>query len=303
MNPLIIDLGAALIMGLAAFLFGLFLFPPPDYKVRAPVRGFMASKRRKMADESPGYRMFSQVLRVLCYHIEKVKAPNAKEALADKLAKSGYIGGFTADEWIGVMLCSGGAFAGLAIFFSAALFQSVAIGLPMFVGMFGIYFPFMWLDEQFRARMTRINKDLPYFIDVLALSVGAGLDFNGSIRRICERDTRQGPLIEEMRYVLQEVSMGVTRREALLNLKDRVPSEYIRSMVSSIIQAEQMGTPLTQILRIQAQSIRLKRSQRAERLAGEAPVKMIMPLLFIVAAVMLTLFGGIIVRAVRGELF
>ena len=140
-------------------------------------------------------------------------------------------------------------------------------------------------------------------LDVLALSVGAGLDFNGSIDRIVDKDTRQGPLIQEFRYVLQEIRMGTTRREALLNLKERVPSEYIRSLVSSIVQAEAMGTPLTQILRIQSQSIRLKRSQRAEKMAGEAPVKMIAPLMFIVAAVFLTLFGAMIVRGARGELF
>ncbi len=106
-----------------------------------------------------------------------------------------------------------------------------------------------------------------------------------------------------MRYVLQEVKMGTTRREALINLKDRVPSDYISGLVSSVVQAEQMGTPLTNILRIQAAAIRLKRSQRAEKLAGEAPVKLIMPLLFIVGAVMLTLFGALIIRAIRGELF
>ena len=138
---------------------------------------------------------------------------------------------------------------------------------------------------------------------LFALSVGAGLDFNSSLERIVTKDSTRSPLVEEMRYVLQEVKMGTTRREALLGLKERVPSDYINGLVSSVVQAEQMGTPLTNILRIQAGAIRLKRSQRAEKLAGEAPVKMIMPLLFIVGSVMLTLFGAIIIRAVRGELF
>jgi len=140
-------------------------------------------------------------------------------------------------------------------------------------------------------------------LDVLALSVGAGLDFNSSLERVVSKDSTRSPLVEEMRYVLQEVKMGSTRREALLGLKARVPSDYVNGLVSSVVQAEQMGTPLTNILRIQAGAIRLKRSQRAEKLAGEAPVKLIMPLLFIVASVMLTLFGAIIVKAMRGELF
>jgi tight adherence protein C len=154
----------------------------------------------------------------------------------------------------------------------------------MMASIFGFYFPLMYLDEQVMTRLTRINRDLPYLLDVLALSVGAGLDFNSSLERVVVKDTTASPLIDEMRYVLQEVKMGTTRREALINLKDRVPSDYITGLVSSVVQAEQMGTPLTNILR-------------------EAPVKMIMPLLFIVGAVMLTLFGAIIIKAVKGELF
>ena len=97
--------------------------------------------------------------------------------------------------------------------------------------------------------------------------------------------------------------MGSTRKEALLSLKERVPSDYVTGLVASVVQAEQMGTPLTNILKVQAKAIRMKRSQRAEKLAGEAPVKMIMPLLFIVGAIMLTLFGATIIKAARGELF
>jgi tight adherence protein C len=294
----------ALILVIAsAFTFGIGFFPDESYKGPIPERGFLLNKRRKLMASSPLYRVLNKVLMVFAYWSEKLPLGALRTRLGTRLARAGHLGGFTADEFLAFCCVSALSFFGLAFFFNTSVTGAPRVPLCVVAAVFGFYFPLMYLDEKVMNRLTHINRDLPYLLDVLALSVGAGLDFNSSLERVVVKDTTQSPLIDEMRYVLQEVKMGTTRREALLNLKDRVPSDYVMGLVSSVVQAEQMGTPLTNILRIQAAAIRLKRSQRAEKLAGEAPVKMIMPLLFIVGAVMLTLFGAIIIRAIKGELF
>ena len=294
---------ALLVMAAATMLFGLGFFPDETYKGPRPERGYLANKRNQLIATSPAYRVLNKTLMVFAYWAEKMPLGNFRKMLSTRLARSGYMGGFTADEFMAFCVVAALFFSGLAFFFNTSVTGEARLPLCFVAGMFGSYFPVMYLDEQVIRRLTQINRDLPYMLDVLALSVGAGLDFNSSLERIVTKDTTKSPLVEEMRYVLQEVKLGTTRREALLNLKERVPSDYISGLVSSVVQAEQMGTPLTNILRIQAAAIRLKRSQRAEKLAGEAPVKLIMPLLFIVGAVLLTLFGALIIRAVRGELF
>lgn len=294
----------SILVGIAAvFLFGFAFFPDETYKGPVPERGFLANKRAKLIQASPAYRILNKVLMVFAYHAERLPIGRVRTALKDRLARSGHLGGFTPDEFLAFCVVSALTFFMLTFFFMASLFGEVQLPLCFVAAMFGAYFPIMYLEEQIIGRLTSINKDLPYMLDVLALSVGAGLDFNSALARFVSKDAVGSALVEEMRYVLQEVQMGITRRDALIGLKERVASDYIAGLVSSVVQAEQMGTPLTNILRIQASSIRLKRSQRAEKLAGEAPVKMIMPLLFIVSAVMLTLFGAIVIKAIRGELF
>jgi tight adherence protein C len=287
----------------AAVTFSFGFFPDESYKGPVPERGYLMNKRAKLIQTSPLYRILNKVLMVFAFWAEKLPIPKIRKGLATRLAQAGHLGGFTADEYLAFCVVSLLFFFGLSFFFMQSLTGEARLPLCFLAGTFGAYFPIMYLDERVMQRITNINRDLPYMLDVLALSVGAGLDFNSSLERIVTKDSTKSPLVEEMRYVLQEVKMGSTRREALLGLKDRVPSDYVSGLVSSVVQAEQMGTPLTNILRIQAGAIRLKRSQRAEKLAGEAPVKLIMPLLFIVGAVMLTLFGAIIIKAVRGELF
>jgi tight adherence protein C len=97
--------------------------------------------------------------------------------------------------------------------------------------------------------------------------------------------------------------MGKTRREALRNLTKRLPSQNLADVAGSIIQAEQLGTPLGTVLKVQATVLRTKRTQTAEKAAQQAPVKIIFPLLFIFSATFLMLFGGFIVRWIRGEIF
>ena len=101
----------------------------------------------------------------------------------------------------------------------------------------------LWLEDVVVRRLTAVNRHLPFVLDLLSLSLGAGLDFNSALESVVQKESQKGPLIEELHYVLQEIRLGVTRKDALLNLRDRVQSEYLTTVVGAVIQAEAMGTP------------------------------------------------------------
>ena len=135
-------------------------------------------------------------------------------------------------------------------------------------------------------------------LDLLTLSVEAGLDFMTALQRNCER-RKLDPLNEELIHMIREIQLGTARRVALKNLSTRVALEDLRSVTYSLIQADELGVSIGAILRIQADQMRQRRFDRAERLANEAPVKLLLPLmLFIFPCVFIILLGPILQQSV-----
>ena len=169
------------------------------------------------------------------------------------------------------------------------------VGLPL-----GALLPRVWLRDQVTKRHLQISRALPYNLDLLTLSVEAGMDFTGALNKVVERG-RKGPLLDELALVLRQLKMGKTRGDSLRIMVDRVNLPALTTFVSALIQADKMGTPLGKILRIQSQQLRVERTQRAEKLANEAPVKMLGPLIFcIFPTVFLIIFGPIGFQFVSG---
>jgi tight adherence protein C len=276
------------------------LAPGEDYVDGAPKRGFVAFKRERLARTSPAYVMLRVLLFIPTYYFERMPMETTRRRLDVKLARAGYPGGLTSAEFMAACLVGGLAGTAFGITFGAVGLERSSPGLAIICGCVCAYLPVLWLDDLMVRRLTAINRHMPFVLDLLSLSLGAGMDFNTSLDTVVRKD--KGPLIEELHYVLQEIRLGVTRRDALINMKDRVQSEYMTSVVSAVIQAEAMGTPLSRILQVQAQANRLKRTQRAEKVAAEAGVKILFPLIMILIAVFLTMFGPIIVRYMNGEL-
>lgn len=165
----------------------------------------------------------------------------------------------------------------------------------------GAWFPLQWVDDQIKKRHFLITRALPYNLDLLTLSVEAGLDFTGALNKVVEKG-KGGPLRDEFMLVLKQLKMGKTREEALKNLIARVNLPALTSFVSALIQADKMGTSIGKVLRIQSTQLRIERSQRAEKLANEAPVKMLFPLIAcIFPTVFLVLFGPIIFAMMYGD--
>ena len=150
----------------------------------------------------------------------------------------------------------------------------------------------LWLNEKAQTRLQSINRGLPQALDLVVLSMGAGprLHRRGAPRRReMERQARSA--VRGAVRFLHELSLGKTRKEALEDLAYRAPTELVKAFVTNAIQAEKRGTPLVEILRIQADVARTKRFQTAEKVAGRAGVVILMPLMFIFAATVLVMFG------------
>lgn len=157
-------------------------------------------------------------------------------------------------------------------------------------------FPGLWLRQELKKRHRSIQKSLPFVLDLLTLSVEAGMDFMTALQRNVERN-KLDALSEELIRVIREIQIGKTRREALRDMSYRVNLPDLRSVINSLVQADELGVSIGSILRIQADQIRQRRFERAEALANQAPVKMLGPLLFFIfPAVLLILLGPIMAR-------
>ncbi|MBC7794989.1 MAG: type II secretion system F family protein, partial [Clostridia bacterium] len=164
----------------------------------------------------------------------------------------------------------------------------------------GAAYPFLWLRDKVKKRHGEIQRELPYHIDLLTLCVEAGLDFAAGVARTVEKG-KSGALRNELSQFLAEVRVGKTRAEALEHMSVRVGLPALANFVSALIQAERLGVGLGKTLRAQAEQLRNERSERAEKAAGEAPVKILIPLvLFVFPTIWVILAAPIVFEWVFG---
>lgn len=165
----------------------------------------------------------------------------------------------------------------------------------MGVGCFGGFAPYLWLSGEVAERAKAIGRRLPNAIDHIALGMGAGLDFPGAVKQVLEKTgTPDDPLIEELSLTLHALNLGRTRRQALEEFAERTPIDPVKEFVGAVVQAELRGNPLADVLRIQAEISRQRRSVRAEEAAAKAAVSMIGPLLLVFIAILILIVGPII---------
>ncbi len=187
---------------------------------------------------------------------------------------------------------------GLGAIFFVVLPNSLIIQKLVFIVMFtalGWIFPRMWLKGQVKSRQKMVIKALPDAMDLITTCVEAGLGLDAALARVAEKS--DGPLATELSRMLRDVAMGKMRREAMQELEQRLGVEELTSFINSVIQAEQLGVGIAQVLRVQSDQLRTKRRQRAEKSAHEAPIKMLFPLvLFIFPAFLAVILGPAAIR-------
>jgi tight adherence protein C len=185
-------------------------------------------------------------------------------------------------------LALGGVIAGAA--FGAVLAPVAGVVFAPLLGVVGFIGPDLILTVRIKARRERIRSELPDALDLLAVSVEAGLGLDGAIAKLTEH--MDGALVDEFALTLGEMRIGESRSEALKKLAERVPAPEVAAFVRSVIQAEQLGISLGRILRVQAADSRLRRQAAAEERAMKAPIKMLFPTaLFIFPAMFVAILG------------
>ena len=156
-----------------------------------------------------------------------------------------------------------------------SMMQIMLFVLPIVLGFFG---PDAWLKRKIDERRQAMLRALPDILDLLVISVEAGLGFDSALQRVVA--TVPGPLSEEFFRMLQETRVGVSRRDAMRHLMERTDLDELRSFILAMIQAEAFGVTIARVLRVQADEMRVKRRQRAQEKAFAAPVKLVFPLVF-----------------------
>lgn len=179
------------------------------------------------------------------------------------------------------------------------------LGIPLsIIGVIVLFFllAVMILTDKVAKRHKSISRELPFALDMLTSAVGAGLDFSGAIRRFIEKAAKSSPLKDELSQMLKEINLGKTRSQALTNMAVRVNLPELTSVTNSLIQADQLGTGVGQALTMLSDDLRVKRFQKAEKMALEAPVKMLFPLVgFIFPAVFIILIGPLILQIMQAR--
>jgi tight adherence protein C len=281
LTDVLMALAATLFAGMAAF-FGMFLY-----------QTFLAQFMDEVRGESGGMQGAGNIaVRRLGVFNRKLMWPAYEASIARKLIKGGDPRGYKPEDIlalqeIGFVIA---LFAGLVA--CAGLGWNLAWSLAFALA--GGLYPLIWVSDQVKKRHLLILRALPYNLDLLTLSVEAGLDFTAALAKVVEKG-KGGPLRDEMMLVLKQLKMGKTREEALKAMIARVDLPSLTTFVMALIQADRMGTSLGKVLRIQSTQMRLDRTQRAEKLANEAPVKMLFPLIAcIFPTVFLILFGPIV---------
>lgn len=186
---------------------------------------------------------------------------------------------------------------GMALGMLASLYMSASLLFVIFFFFLGWSLPELYLMSRRSRREEEIERTLPDTLDLLTVSVEAGLGFDGAVLKVAEKS--KGLLATEFQLLLKENKMGKNRRDSLRDMAARLGNESITSFAGAIIQAEQLGISFANVLRLQAEQVRRRRRQRIEEAAMKAPVKMLIPLvLFIFPTIFIVLLGPAALRLI-----
>jgi tight adherence protein C len=282
-------------LGLAVYLVGE-VATYPARQQRLSVKRASAYGRARMAGVNPAAqlkfreRVIAPAVARLASMALRLNPKATVEAISAKLLAAGLSTRISATQFLaakGAFAICGVVFAVLVGVVNAPLFGVVFAPL---LGGVGFMTPDAFLTMRTRSRRDNIRAELPDALDLLAVSVEAGLGFDGAVTKLTE--FMDGALVEEFALTLGEVRIGESRHDALKKMAERVPVPEVAAFVRSVVQADQLGISLGRILRVQAADSRLRRQAAAEEKAMKAPIKMLFPtVIFIFPAMFLVILG------------
>jgi tight adherence protein C len=227
-------------------------------------------------------RVLLPILRSVSVRLSRFAPGQNVARLRQQLLEAGAPRGLGPTEFTGLRFVIGAGLGGLFFFVMLVSGSSplMTFGLPLFLMVLGYMMPGVWLSRKTKERKTEITRALPDAIDLLTISVEAGLGFDPALGRVVEK--WDNALTRELGRMLSEMRMGSARRDAMRDLVARVNVEDLNTFMGAVIQADQLGVSISQVLRVQSKQMRMRRRQRAEEQAHKAPLKMLFPMIFLI---------------------
>ena len=263
----------------------------------APRLGYRGAERHKALEGNSLFASVEPLLRFLAGLVSLLPLESLRARQELQLRRAGYSLGLTVDEFTALSLLSAVALGTVVGVLATRCGSDVTLFIPAAV--FGLILPTLQVKELVRKRVKAISRGLPHSIEIAALCMGAGLDFPGSIRMLVQADAdKRDPLSQEFASILEELDLGHTRRQALLNFADRVKTPAVRDFVNAVVQAEQKGNPLAKVIQVQGRMLNMRRSVAAEEAAARAGVLMIGPMVLLLGCILLLLMGPFLVKGI-----
>lgn len=287
-----------LLLFAAAFLCGRRLFAPSQELVSAWARleQIRPSARQELTVDqqelaTPLFeRLLAPLFRAVGERLYRLTPRGLRGHFSARLVRAGQRGQVV--RFMGLVgFC---AAAGPLLLFLGGVPLSVAFWPGMALAATGAALPNFWLSRRIRYRAGELRRHLPDVLDLLCVSVEAGLAFDGAVQKVAEKF--KGPLSAEFDTYLREIRLGRTRADALRGMAKRSELPELRSFISALIQADQLGTPIAGVLRVQAGQIRMARRQRIEEEAMKIPIKLLFPMIiFVFPAIFAVLLGPAVI--------
>ena len=244
----------------------------------------MRGLKRQRALLNPTWAALDPLVRWMGLRVSGILDEKTRTRIDQNLTYAGDFMGITCDEYAAMLVLSGivgAALGGIVAFIDGRFVFLVPVLLVV-----GSAIPHVMVDNARVERFCAINRGLPYAIDLMALSMSAGLDFPGALSQVVHKAKANEALKDELGYILQQFHLGRTRAQVLKELSARVPIEAVSEFVHALLQAEERGTPVANALEIQASTARVRRANLAETAASDMRGKMVLPTMMIIGVSM-----------------
>src|SRR6056297_67616 len=256
-------------------------------------------KEKSELDSPFRERIIKPALARFSRFIENITPKRMIKAIGLDIARAGTPWGMTQGRWITIRLGTG-----LILPILLGIYLATVLGNPVkaysfaLVAMFfGNAFPRAMLSRIAKERKLQLEHEMPDALDLITVCVEAGISFDGALGKIVEK--MDGPLSEEFKKTIGEMKLGANRKKALSNMGDRCDVPELTAFLAAVIQADELGVPITNVLRVQSAQLREKRKQKAQEKAMKAPIKILFPLvMFIFPAIFVVILGPSVIRLI-----
>jgi len=297
------------LVGLSIILLfiGLAMAPQPSV-VQSRLQAYGTTRPRTLSEIELSLpfseRVILPIIRTISAILSRLLPQRNAEELRRKLDLAGNPNNWTTADFYGVrglaalVTC---AFLYVPSYLLQAQFTQTILFLVAGLGL-GFFLPLFWLNAKIRKRQHEMLRALPDALDLLTISVEAGLGFDAAMQKVAEKSDNE--LSRAFARINSEIRLGKLRREALRDMANRAGVQDISNFIAAVIQADQLGVSLSKVLRVQSEQMRVRRRQRAEELAAQAPIKMLFPLVFLVfPSIFIVLLGPAAIQIQKVGIF